>query len=168
MLLRLKVISSMLTDGGILTTYFGLHLNLTGTTFGVILVMTLMEIPFMILPIFTQLEKIDRSLFEASQDLGASPLKTFVKVTIPLSMKGVTSGIIMVFLPAATGFAIPEIIGNGKIELIGNVIENYISGSKGTNPQYNIGSLISVVIIIVVLAALLLISKIDAEGETLL
>lgn len=168
MLLRLKVINSMFSEGGLLESYFGISLNISGTQFAVVLVMILMYLPFMILPIFTQLQKIDRSLFEASQDLGATPFKTFIKVTVPLSMKGVTSGIIMVFLPAATGFAIPEIIGNGKISLIGNVIENYISGAKGVAIQYNIGCMISLIIIIVVIGALVLISKIDAEGETLL
>ena len=168
MLLRLKVINNMLSEGGLLESFFGISINLSGTQFAVVLVMILMYLPFMILPIFTQLQKIDRSLFEASQDLGATPFKTFVKVTLPLSMKGVTSGIIMVFLPAATGFAIPEIIGNGKINLIGNVIENYISGAKGVATQYNIGCMISLIIIIVVIGALILISKIDAEGETLL
>ena len=168
MLLRLKIINNMLSEGGLLETFFGLHVNLSGTDFAVVLVMILMYLPFMILPIFTQLQKIDRSLFEASQDLGATPFKTFVKVTLPLSMKGVTSGIIMVFLPAATGFAIPEIIGNGKINLIGNVIENYITGAKGVATQYNIGCMISLLIIIVVIGSLVIISKIDAEGETLL
>lgn len=168
MLLRLKIINNMLSEGGLLESFFGIKINLSGTQFAVVLVMILMYMPFMILPIFTQLQKIDRSLFEASQDLGANPFKTFVKVTLPLSMKGVTSGIIMVFLPAATGFAIPEIIGNGKINLIGNVIENYISGAKGVATQYNIGCMISLVIIILVIGSLILISKIDAEGETLL
>ena len=168
MLLRLKVINNMLSEGGLLESFFGISVNLSGTEFAVVLVMILMYLPFMILPIFTQLQKIDRSLFEASQDLGATPVKTFLKVTLPLSMKGVTSGIIMVFLPAATGFAIPEIIGNGKINLIGNVIENYISGAKGVATQYNIGCMISLIIIVVVIGALILISKIDAEGETLL
>ena len=168
MLLRLKIINHMLSEGGLLESFFGISVNLSGTEFAVVLVMILMYMPFMILPIFTQLQKIDRSLFEASQDLGATPVKTFLKVTLPLSMKGVTSGIIMVFLPAATGFAIPEIIGNGKINLIGNVIENYISGAKGVATQYNIGCMISLIIIIVVIGALVIISKIDAEGETLL
>ena len=168
MLLRLKIINNMLSEGGLLESFFGISLNISGTEFAVVVVMILMYMPFMILPIFTQLQKIDRSLFEASQDLGATPSKTFLKVTLPLSMKGVTSGIIMVFLPAATGFAIPEIIGNGKINLIGNVIENYISGAKGVATQYNIGCMISLIIIIVVIGSLVLISKIDAEGETLL
>jgi spermidine/putrescine transport system permease protein len=168
MLLRLKIINNMISEGGLLESFFGIKINISGTEFAVVLVMILMYLPFMILPIFTQLQKIDRSLFEASQDLGANPFRTFYKVTLPLSMKGVTSGIIMVFLPAATGFAIPEIIGNGKINLIGNVIENYISGAKGVATQYNVGCMISLVIIFLVFGSLIIISKIDAEGETLL
>ena len=78
------------------------------------------------------------------------------------------AGIIMVFLPAATGFAIPEIIGNGKINFIGNVIENYISGAKGVATQYNVGCMISLVIIFLVFGSLIIINKVDAEGETLL
>lgn len=168
MLLRLKIINNMISEGGLLESFFGIKVNISGTEFAVVLVMILMYLPFMILPIFTQLQKIDRSLFEASQDLGANPFRTFYKVTLPLSMKGVTSGIIMVFLPAATGFAIPEIIGNGKINLIGNVIENYISGAKGVATQYNVGCMISLVIIFLVFGSLIIINKIDAEGETLL
>lgn len=168
MLLRLKIINNMISEGGLLESFFGIKINISGTEFAVVLVMILMYLPFMILPIFTQLQKIDRSLFEASQDLGANPFRTFYKVTLPLSMKGVTSGIIMVFLPAATGFAIPEIIGNGKINLIGNVIENYISGAKGVATQYNVGCMISLVIIFLVFGSLMIINKIDAEGETLL
>ena len=168
MLLRLKIINNMLSEDGLLESLFGIPMNLSGTEAAVLLVMILMYMPFMVLPIFTQLEKIDRSLFEASQDLGANPFRTFYKVTLPLSMKGVTSGIIMVFLPAATGFAIPEIIGNGKMNLIGNVIENYISGAKGVATQYNVGCMISLVIIFIVLGSLVIISKTDAEGETLL
>lgn len=168
MLLRLKIINNMISEGGLLESFFGIKINISGTEFAVVLVMILMYLPFMILPIFTQLQKIDRSLFEASQDLGANPFRTFYKVTLPLSMKGVTSGIIMVFLPAATGFAIPEIIGNGKINLIGNVIENYISGAKGVATQYNVGCMISLVIIFLVFGSLIIINKIDAEGETLL
>lgn len=168
MLLRLKIINNMISEGGLLESFFGIKVNISGTEFAVVLVMILMYLPFMILPIFTQLQKIDRSLFEASQDLGASPFRTFYKVTLPLSMKGVTSGVIMVFLPAATGFAIPEIIGNGKINLIGNVIENYISGAKGVATQYNVGCMISLVIIFLVFGALMIINKTDAEGETLL
>lgn len=164
MILRLKILNYMFS--GLFESVFHIPLDISGTEFAVILVMIIMYLPFMILPIFTQLQKIDRSLFEASADLGASPAKTFLKVTLPLSMKGVTSGIIMVFLPSATGFAIPQIIGNGNINLIGNYIERYFV--SGGSSQYNVGSVVSLVILIAVLGSLFIISKTDAEGDTLI
>lgn len=164
MVLRLKILNYMFS--GMFESVLGIPLNISGTTGAVILVMVIMYLPFMILPIFTQLEKIDRSLFEASADLGATPVKTFTKVTLPLSLKGVISGIIMVFLPCATGFAIPQIIGNGNVELIGNYIERYfVSGGAS---EYNVGSVVSLVIIIAVIGSLFFIFKTDPEGDTLI
>ena len=124
------------------------------------------QLPYVILSILPKLKQTDNRIFEAAQDLGASPAKTFIKVTLPLSMKGVMSGIIMVFLPSATGFAIPQIIGNGDINLIGNYIERYFV--SGGALQYNTGALVSVVIIVIVLGSLFLITKIDEEGDTLI
>lgn len=164
MVLRLKMFNYMFS--GMLESVLGIPLNISGTTIAVIMVMIIMYLPFMILPIFTQLEKIDHSLFEASADLGANPIKTFTKVTLPLSLKGIVSGIIMVFLPCATGFAIPQIIGNGNVDLIGNYIERYfVSGGAS---QYNVGSVVSIVIIIAVLGSLLAVMKYDPEGDTLI
>ena len=164
MVLRLKMLNYMFS--GMFESVLMIPLNISGTTGAVILVMVIMYLPFMILPIFTQLEKIDRSLFEASADLGATPVKTFTKVTLPLSLKGIISGIIMVFLPCATGFAIPQIIGNGNVELIGNYIERYfVSGGAS---QYNVGAIVSLVIIIAVIGSLFFIFKTDPEGDTLI
>jgi len=164
MVLRLKMLNYMFS--GMLESILGIPLNISGTVLAVLLVMVIMYLPFMILPIFTQLEKIDRSLFEASADLGANKFKTFLKVTLPLSLKGVVSGIIMVFLPCATGFAIPQIIGNGNVELIGNYIERYfVSGGAS---QYNVGAVISLIIIIAVLGSLAIVMKFDPEGDTLI
>ena len=122
----------------------------------------------MVMPIFNSLEKIDKSIEEAALDLGLTETQKFFKVILPMSSKGIVTGSIMVFLPCLSGFAIPEIIGNGKINLIGNVIENYISGAKGVATQYNVGCMISLVIIFLVFGSLIIINKVDAEGETLL
>ena len=129
--------------------------------------MTIVYLPFMILPIYTVLEKIDKSYVEASNDLGANKLKSFVKITLPLSLKGVISGIMMVFLPAAMGFTIPQIVTNGDPEfrMVGQLIERQF---KSSHTFFNIGSLWSLVIIIFVLGSLYIISKVDEEGETLL
>ena len=169
MLLRIETINRMLADNGLMQSLT--HINLSwigirsGTEQAVIIVMIIVYLPFMIFPIYTVLEKIDNSLIEASADLGATPRKSFMKVTLPLSMKGVTSGITMVFLPCAMGFTIPQIVSNGKIMLIGNIIEQKFKGSTG---QYNIGMLASIIIIVIILFAIWLISKLDPEGETLI
>jgi spermidine/putrescine transport system permease protein len=102
-------------------------------------------------------------LEEAALDLGLTEMQKFWKVIFPLSLKGVATGSILVFLPSMSGFAIPEILGEGNILLIGNIIEQAFR-----NMDYNFGSLLSVVILVFILGALLIVSKVDKEGETLL
>lgn len=167
MLLRVNTINRLLLPEGFLKNVFGISLNYSGTEFAVVLVMVVVYLPFMIFPIFTVLEKIDPSLLEASKDLGANNWKTFMKVTLPLSLKGVSSGIIMVFLPTATSFTIPQIVSRGRIKLIGNIIEEKL-GLATAAVDYPVGSLISILILVIVLGALYIISRVDAEGETLL
>ena len=169
MLLRVNTINKLLLPEGFLKNVFGISLNYSGTEIAVIIVMVIVYLPFMIFPIFTVLEKIDPFLLEASKDLGANNFKTFTKVTLPLSLKGVSSGIIMVFLPTATSFTIPQIVSRGTIKLIGNIIEDKLGlSASGSIVDYPVGSLISMVILIFVMGALYIISKIDSEGETLL
>lgn len=167
MLLRVNTINRLLLPEGFLNNVFGISLNLSGTEFAVVLVMVIVYLPFMIFPIFTVLEKIDPSLLEASKDLGANNWKSFMKVTLPLSLKGVSSGVIMVFLPTATSFTIPQIVSRGRIKLIGNIIEEKL-GLATAAVDYPVGSLISMIILIIVMGALYIISRVDAEGETLL
>ncbi len=126
-------------------------LNLIGSYEAVILVSVTTYLPFMIFPIYTVLEKLDRSYIEASKDLGVNSVKTFFKVTLPLSLSGVSSGIIMVFLPAATGFAISQTIGQGKIRLIGNLIQSVFEKNN-----YNFGSLLSIIVSIIIIAILVI------------
>ena len=164
MLLRLKALQLISLPEGFFNNTFGISFNFYGTPTAVILGMVLMYLPFMIFPIYTVLEKIDDSLIEAAQDLGANKVKSFLKVTLPLSLKGVTSGVIMVFLPSAMGFTISDILGGEKIQLIGNIIERLFKRSF----MYNLGSLLSLIIIILVIGSLFIISKVDKEGETLL
>ena len=142
----------------------GISLDLIGTDFAVIFATVTIYLPFMILPTFTVLEKLDKSYVEASYDLGVSRIGTFFKVTLPMSSKGIMSGIIMVFLPASTGFAITERLGGGKIIMIGNIIENFFKRSF----NYNMGSMVSLVVILVIMGAIVLLSKFDKEGETLI
>ncbi len=122
-------------------------LNLIGTNASVIFVTVTTYLPFMIFPIYTVLEKLDRNLIEASLDLGLPAYKTFFKVTVPLSLSGVSSGVLMVFLPAATGFAISQTIGQGKIRLIGNLMQSVFEKNN-----YNFGSLLSLFVSVIILA----------------
>lgn len=167
LLLRVNTINKLLLPEGFMKNVFGISLNYSGTEAAVVLVMVIVYLPFMIFPIYTVLEKIDPSLIEASKDLGANNFQTFRQVTLPLSLKGVSSGIIMVFLPCATSFTIPYIVSKGNIKLIGNIIEEKM-GLTNQLSDYPVGSLISILILVVVMGALYIISKIDAEGETLL
>lgn len=138
-------------------------LNLVGSQGAVIFVTVTTYLPFMIFPIYTILEKMDRTLIEASKDLGVPSWKTFIKVSFPLSLSGVSSGIIMVFLPAATGFAISAIIGDGKVNMIGNIIENMFKSAN----NYNLGSLLSIFVSIIIIIFVLIFNKTNKDGDLL-
>jgi spermidine/putrescine transport system permease protein len=99
------------------------RMTLLNTEEAVALGMVYNFIPFMILPIYTVMKRMDGRVIEAAQDLGANPLKVFLKVTFPLSLPGVISGVTMVFMPAVTTFIISDLLGGGSVFLIGNVIE---------------------------------------------
>ena len=101
-------------------------------------------IPFMILPIYSVLIKIDNNVIEAAQDLGANTSSVFLKVTLPLSLPGIVSGITMVFLPALTSYYIVDFFGGGQFMLIGNVIEKNFNHELGRN----FGSSISIILMV--------------------
>lgn len=166
-LLRTKVIGTLFQPGNILSDLLSkininLSLDIYGQPIAVIIGLVATYLPFMILPIYTVLEKIDNSLYDASHDLGANSVKTFLKVTVPMSLKGVTTGVILVFLPCATSFGVAEQLGDKS--LIGSVINSYFSRVS----TYGIGSMISLVILIVLTISIFIIGKVDKEGETLL
>lgn len=164
LLLRTNALKSLLQPNNMITNLLDINgLNLSGTGFAVIIGLVITYLPFMILPIYSALEKIDYNLQEASQDLGVDGIKKFWKVIFPLSSKGIFTGSILVFLPCASGFAVPKILGEGNIVLIGNIIENSINYM-----DYNLGSLLAIIILIVILGFLLILSKIDSKGETLI
>jgi len=134
--------------------------NLIGSNESVIFVSVTTYLPFMIFPIYTILEKLDRGLLEASKDLGATRLTTFIKVTLPLSLSGVSSGVIMVFLPTATGFAISQTIGQGKVRLIGNLLQSVFEKNN-----FNFGSLLSLFVSIAIIILIALFSKLSKEKK---
>ncbi|MBO5542379.1 MAG: ABC transporter permease subunit, partial [Acholeplasmatales bacterium] len=165
-LLRINALASVFKSNNILTDIFGLNgygLDIIGTDLAIYLGMIFTYLPFMVMPIYTSLEKIDPLLHEAALDLGITEFKKFWKVIVPLALKGVISGSIMVLLPCLSGFAIPKILGDGNITLIGNVIEQSF-----INMSYNMGSVLAIAILIIILGSILIVSKVDKEGETLL
>jgi spermidine/putrescine transport system permease protein len=168
LLLRTEALGNLMENNNILSDLLAgigitLSIGIKGTPLAVIIGLVFTYLPFMILPIYTALEKIDYSLEEAALDLGLTNMQKFWKVIFPLSLKGVATGSILVFLPSMSGFAIPEILGSGNILLIGNVIEQSFKIM-----DYNLGSLLAIVILFFILGALYIISKVDKEGETLL
>ena len=101
-------------------------------------------LPFMILPLYTTMLKIDNSLYEASADLGASAATTFFRVTVPLSMPGIMSGVTMVFLPSMTNYVVSDMLGNAKVTIIGKFISDYFGN------DWHMGSMIALVLLVVV------------------
>lgn len=112
--------------------------------FNTILGMVYDFLPFMILPLYTTMLKIEESLYEASADLGAGGFTTFQRVTLPLSMPGIASGITMVFLPSMTNYVVSDMLGNSKVTIIGKFIYEYF----GTN--WHMGSMVALILLIVV------------------
>ena len=153
-----------LLDGIINTILNFLHLpslNIINTPAAIILGMVYNYLPFMVLPIYNVLEKIDDNTINAARDLGANTMQTLAKVIIPLSIPGIVSGITMVFVPALTTFVISNILGGSKVLLIGNVIEQEFT--KGSN--WNLGSGLSLVMMIFILISMAFIAKYDKDGE---
>ncbi len=122
----------------------------------IIIGMTYNFLPFMVIPIYNSITKIDNSLYEAAIDLGASSFKTFIKVVLPLSKPGILSGITMVFTPTITTYVISDMLSNRKVALIGNMIDLNI-----VHQNYNVASAISFIILIFIFASMVLLRKFD-------
>lgn len=170
LLLRTESLGNLMNENNLITDILSKLLNtevsfpvIKGSGLAVVIGLVLTYLPFMILPIYTALEKIDYSLEEAALDLGLTDLQKFMKVVLPLSLKGVATGSILVFLPAMSGFAIPEILGSGNILLIGNIIEQSFRYM-----DYNLGSLLSIMVLLIIFLGIFVVSKVDKEGEMLL
>ena len=163
MLVRTYAWMGILQDDGILNSIlsiFGIKAKLLHTSFAVILGMVYNFIPFMILQIHTSLSKMDKSLIEAASDLGANKFQCFLRVTLPLSLPGVISGITLVFLPAVSSFFIPKLLGGGQFVLIGNVIESQFL----TAGNWNFGSAISLIMAVIIMISMYITKKVD-KGE---
>lgn len=136
-------------------------LNIINTPYAIILGMVYNFLPFMVLPIYNSLIKIDPNVINAAKDLGADAFRTFLKITFPLSVPGVISGITMVFIPALTTFVISNLLGGSKILLIGNVIEQEFTQAG----NWHLGSGLSIVLMIFIILNMIISAVFDKDGE---
>ena len=136
-------------------------LEIINTPYAIVLGMVYNFLPFMVLPIYNVLAKIDKDVIAAARDLGANNVQTFLRIILPLSVPGIISGITMVFVPALTTFVISDLLGGSKILLIGNVIEQEFK--QGSN--WHVGSGLSLVLMIFIIISRALIAKYDKDGE---
>ena len=161
-LLRTMAWQVLMERNGIVLKALGLPLlDIINTPAAVVLGMVYDYLPFMVLPIYNALIKIDNNLIEAAYDLGADKMLVLRKVLIPLSVPGIVSGITMVFVPSLTTFAISTMLGGGKVNLIGNIIEQEFT--VGSN--WNLGAGLSLVMMVFIIISMALIEKFDREGE---
>ena len=165
-LLRTLAWQTLLEKNGVINNilqFFHLPtLNIINTPYAIVLGMVYNFLPFMVLPIYNVLIKIDQNVINAARDLGANNVQTFLKVILPLSVPGILSGITMVFVPALTTFVVSDLLGGGKILLIGNVIEQTFK--QGSN--WHLGSGLSLVLMIFIIISMVFMSKTEKEeGE---
>ncbi len=137
------------------------YLPLLYNSGAVVLGMVYDYLPFMVFPIFNAIDKLDKSYLEAAGDLGANKFQSFLKVTLPLSMPGVVSGISMVFMPSITTFIISSLLGGGHVMLIGDIIENQFLGVG----DWHFGSSISVIVIAIILVFMSFTSRYETNTD---
>lgn len=165
LLIRTYSMMAIMDDGGFLNTVLGYfdigRVHIIGTKGAVIFGMVYDFLPYMVLPIYTTISKLDNSLIEAAEDLGCNHIKTLTKVVLPLSASGIISGITMVFVPSISTFYISQKLGGGTFELIGDTIERQFQDST----TYNVGAAISLVMMVLVLISLAIMNKFaDKDG----
>lgn len=146
---------------GILSALHLPNIAIINTPAAIVLGMVYNFLPFMVLPVYNVLIKIDDNTINAAKDLGANSFQTLIRIWLPLSLPGIISGVTMVFVPALTTFVISNLLGGSKILLIGNVIEQEFT--KGSN--WHLGSGLSLVLMIFILISMALIAKYDKNGE---
>ena len=169
LLIRTYALMALLDNGGLLNAFLesiGLEkIHIVGSDFGVILGMVYDFLPYMVLPIFTTMTKLDKRYIEAAHDLGCNHVQTMTKVIMPLTISGVISGVTMVFVPSIGTFYISQKLGAGKIDLIGDTIERLFQNTS----TYNVGAVISLVMMILILISVWVMNKFsDDEGGVII
>ena len=165
LLIRTYALMALLDNGGLLNSLLGKlglePLPIVGSYFGVILGMVYDFLPYMVLPIFTAMTKLDKRYIEASHDLGCNSWQTMTKVIMPLTLSGVVSGVTMVFVPSISTFYISQKLGAGKIDLVGDTIERLFQNAS----TYNVGAAMSLVMMILIIISVAIMNKFsDDEG----
>lgn len=164
-LLRTLAWQTLLEKTGVINsvlTFFHLPaLNIINTPYAIVLGMVYNFLPFMVLPIYNSLAKIDQNIIHAARDLGANGLQVFTKITLPLTLPGIISGITMVFIPALTTFVISKLLGGSKILLIGNVVEEEFTQAS----NWHLGSGLSIVLMLFIIVNMVISAVFDKDGE---
>lgn len=165
-LIRTYAWMTILEGNGLINTFLRAighpGFNMINTNGAIILGMVYNFLPFMILPIYSVLTKIEKSTIEAAEDLGANRFNVFRRVILPLSIPGIMSGITMVFVPAVSTFIISKLLGGGKTNLIGDIIEMYFLGNAG-EVNYNVGSALSLVLMVLILISMGIMNHFDKD-----
>lgn len=168
-LLRTYAWMTLLGNNGLINSILGLAglgpFKMLNTQGAVVLGMVYNYLPYMILPLYNVIVKIDKSVIEAAQDLGCSSGKTLLKVIVPLSMPGILSGITMVFMPAISTFIISRMLGGGSNLLVGDLIEMQFLGNS-YNP--NLGAAISLVLMVIILLIMTILNQFDQDDDRVL
>lgn len=164
-LLRTLAWQTLLEKSGVINSILTfLHLpniNIINTPYAIILGMVYNFLPFMVLPLYNALSKIDENVINAARDLGADNIHTFFRIILPLSVPGIISGLSMVFVPALTTFVISSLLGGSKILLIGNVIDQEFTQAS----NWNLGSGLSIVLMIFIILNMIASAVFDKDGE---
>lgn len=167
LLIRTYSLMALLDNGGLVSTFIqslgGKKLTFIGTDAAVILGMVYDFLPYMVLPIFTSMTKMDRNFIEAAQDLGCNNFRVMTRVIMPLTVPGVVSGITMVFVPSISTFYISQKLGGGSFDLIGDTIERQFRNAS----TYHVGAALSLVMMILILLSLTVMNRFtdgDEEG----
>lgn len=164
-LIRTYSLMTILGDSGIINSFLNFlginSLKMINTGGAVLLGMVYNFLPFMVLPIYSVISKMDKSLIEAAQDLGSTRFQIFKKVILPLSLPGIISGITMVFVPCVSTFYITQKLGGGQVVLIGDVIETQFQNAN----NYNLGASLSFVLMILILICLGIMNSFGADDN---
>ncbi|MBE6601384.1 MAG: ABC transporter permease [Ruminococcaceae bacterium] len=168
LLIRTYSLMALLDNGGLINSFFvrlGFEkMTFIGTEAAVILGMIYDFLPYMVLPIYTSMTKLDKRYLEAAADLGCSGTKTLFRVVLPLTMPGIVSGITMVFVPSMSTFYISQKLGGGSFDLLGDVIDRQFKNAV----TYHTGAAISLVMMILILLSLAVMNKFSDSGEDII